>query len=76
MGPNGLWSPPSLSALRARAGNTHQVAQAIAPRSRVVYVDYDPIVLAHARALLTARKATKGTALPTGASESRGGWCP
>ena len=36
------------------AGNTHEVAQAIAPTSRVVYVDYDPIVLAHARALLTS----------------------
>jgi hypothetical protein len=36
------------------AGNTHQVAQAIALESRVVYVDYDPIVLAHARALLTS----------------------
>jgi hypothetical protein len=35
------------------AGNTHQVAQAIAPKSRVVYVDYDPVVLAHARGLLT-----------------------
>jgi hypothetical protein len=34
------------------AGNTHQVAQSIAPESRVVYVDYDPVVLAHARALL------------------------
>jgi SAM-dependent methyltransferase len=34
------------------AGNTHEVAQAAAPESRVVYVDYDPIVLAHARALL------------------------
>jgi hypothetical protein len=34
------------------AGNTHEVAQAIAPESRMVYVDYDPIVLAHARALL------------------------
>src|SRR5271168_4805894 len=34
------------------AGNTHQVAQAIAPESRVVYVDYDPVVLAHARSLL------------------------
>jgi hypothetical protein len=33
--------------------NTHEVAQAIAPDSRVVYVDNDPIVLAHARALLT-----------------------
>jgi S-adenosyl methyltransferase len=36
------------------AGNTHEVAQAIAPESRVLYVDYDPVVLAHARALLTS----------------------
>jgi hypothetical protein len=36
------------------AGNTHEVAQAVAPDSRVVYVDNDPIVLAHARALLTS----------------------
>ena len=34
--------------------NVHQVAQAIAPDARVVYVDNDPIVLAHARALLTS----------------------
>lgn len=34
------------------AGNTHEVAQAIAPECRVVYVDNDPVVLAHARALL------------------------
>jgi hypothetical protein len=33
--------------------NTHQVAQRVAPGSRVVYVDNDPLVLAHARALLT-----------------------
>jgi O-methyltransferase involved in polyketide biosynthesis len=33
--------------------NTHQIAQEIAPESRIVYVDNDPIVLAHARALLT-----------------------
>ena len=39
------------------AGNTHHVAQATAPESRVVYVDYDPIVLAHARALLTSSEA-------------------
>jgi len=39
------------------AGNTHEVAQAVAPESRVVYVDYDPIVLAHARALLTSSDA-------------------
>jgi len=36
------------------ANNTHEVAQAAAPASRVVYVDNDPIVLAHARALLTS----------------------
>ncbi|HEX3955837.1 MAG TPA: SAM-dependent methyltransferase [Trebonia sp.] len=36
------------------AGNTHQVAQAVAPESKVMYVDYDPVVLAHARALLTS----------------------
>jgi hypothetical protein len=35
-------------------GDTHAVAQAIAPQSRVVYVDNDPLVLAHARALLTS----------------------
>jgi S-adenosyl methyltransferase len=32
--------------------NTHEVAQSIAPESRIVYVDHDPLVLAHARALL------------------------
>jgi S-adenosyl methyltransferase len=36
------------------ANNTHQVAQAIAPQSRIVYVDNDPLVLVHARALLTS----------------------
>ncbi|WP_018505992.1 SAM-dependent methyltransferase [Parafrankia discariae] len=35
------------------SGNTHEVAQSVDPRSRVVYVDNDPLVLAHARALLT-----------------------
>jgi hypothetical protein len=34
--------------------NTHEVAQRIAPDARIVYVDNDPIVLAHARALLTS----------------------
>ncbi|MGH3565710.1 MAG: SAM-dependent methyltransferase [Pseudonocardia sp.] len=33
--------------------NTHEVAQRIAPESRIVYVDNDPLVLAHARALLS-----------------------
>jgi O-methyltransferase involved in polyketide biosynthesis len=34
--------------------NTHEVAQRIAPRSRIVYVDNDPLVIVHARALLTS----------------------
>jgi SAM-dependent methyltransferase len=36
------------------AGNTHEVAQRAAPEVRVVYVDNDPLILAHARALLTS----------------------
>jgi O-methyltransferase involved in polyketide biosynthesis len=36
------------------ANNTHEVAQRVAPESRIVYVDNDPLVLAHARALLTS----------------------
>ncbi|MGN2639529.1 SAM-dependent methyltransferase [Nocardia takedensis] len=34
--------------------NTHEVAQGVAPESKVVYVDNDPLVLTHARALLTS----------------------
>lgn len=34
--------------------NTHQVAQRVAPGSRIVYVDNDPLVLRHAQALLTS----------------------
>jgi hypothetical protein len=37
--------------------NVHEVAQQVAPESRVVYVDNDPIVLVHARALLTSSAA-------------------
>ncbi|MGC9499734.1 SAM-dependent methyltransferase [Streptomyces sp. WG7] len=36
------------------ADNTHEVAQRVAPEARIVYVDNDPIVLAHANALLTS----------------------
>jgi hypothetical protein len=36
------------------ADNTHEVAQAVAPDAHVVYVDNDPLVLTHARALLTS----------------------
>ncbi|MFE9105323.1 SAM-dependent methyltransferase [Actinomadura geliboluensis] len=39
------------------ANNTHEVAQAIAPESRIVYVDNDPIVLVHAEALLKSSGA-------------------
>jgi S-adenosyl methyltransferase len=41
------------------ASNTHEVAQRVAPASRIVYVDNDPMVLAHARALLTS--STEGS---------------
>jgi hypothetical protein len=37
------------------ANNVHEVAQGIAPECRVLYVDNDPLVLAHARALLTSK---------------------
>jgi hypothetical protein len=39
------------------ANNTHEVAQSIAPESRIVYVDNDPLVLVHPRALLTSSPA-------------------
>nr|WP_296077094.1 SAM-dependent methyltransferase [uncultured Actinoplanes sp.] len=41
------------------AGNTHEVAQHVAPASKIVYVDNDPLVLSHARALLTSNPAGK-----------------
>jgi len=37
-----------------KENNTHEVAQRIAPGARIVYADYDPIVLAHAHKLLTS----------------------
>ncbi|HEY1321151.1 MAG TPA: SAM-dependent methyltransferase [Streptosporangiaceae bacterium] len=37
------------------ANNTHEVAQEVAPDARIVYVDNDPIVLTHARALLASK---------------------
>jgi len=40
------------------AGNTHEVAQSTAPGTRVVYVDNDPIVLSHGRALLATNADT------------------
>jgi S-adenosyl methyltransferase len=41
------------------ANNVHEVAQGLVPSCRVVYVDNDPIVLAHARALLTSTREGK-----------------
>jgi hypothetical protein len=40
------------------ANNVHEVAQSVDPDARVVYCDFDPIVLAHARALLTGTPGT------------------
>jgi hypothetical protein len=40
-------------------GNVHEIAQQIAPQARVVYVDNDPIVLVHARALLGNTETTR-----------------
>jgi hypothetical protein len=40
-------------------GNVHEVAQDVAPQARVVYVDHDPIVLVHARALLGNTETTR-----------------
>jgi hypothetical protein len=45
------------------AGNTHEVAQRIAPSSRVVYVDNDPMVMTHAQALLNSTPAGRTTYL-------------
>lgn len=39
------------------ADNTHEVAQRVAPESRIAYVDNDPMVLVHARALLASSRA-------------------
>jgi SAM-dependent methyltransferase len=45
------------------ADNTHEVAQGVAPECRIVYVDNDPLVLAHARALLVGTPEGKTTYL-------------
>ena len=53
-----------IGASLAMAGNTHEVAQSLAPDCRVVYVDNDPMVLAHARAQLAS---LPGASAPGGA---------
>jgi SAM-dependent methyltransferase len=51
------------------ANNTHEVAQTVAPESRIVYVDNDPIVLAHARALLASAPEGKTAYLDADAKD-------
>ena len=46
--------------------NVHEVAQGLAPAARVVYVDNDPLVLAHARALMTGTPQGARPAAPGG----------
>ena len=53
------------------SANTHEVAQQIAPESRVVYVDNDPLVLAHARALLTSTPEGKTVYIDADARDPR-----
>jgi O-methyltransferase involved in polyketide biosynthesis len=45
-------------------GNVHEVAQRVAPESRIVYVDNDPLVLVHARALLTSSPEGRTAYIP------------
>ncbi|MFD0273912.1 SAM-dependent methyltransferase [Kitasatospora sp. NPDC127111] len=45
------------------AGNTHEIAQSVDPRARVVYVDNDPIVLSHARALMAGTAVGRTTVI-------------
>ncbi|MGW0810179.1 SAM-dependent methyltransferase [Nonomuraea sp. NPDC002799] len=53
-------------------GNTHEVAQAEAPESRVVYVDNDPIVMTHARALLSSSPEGRTAYIEADARDPRG----
>jgi S-adenosyl methyltransferase len=48
----GLRQFPDIGTGMPASSNIHEVAQSVAPQTRVVYVDHDPIVLCHARALL------------------------
>ncbi|HEX4829778.1 MAG TPA: SAM-dependent methyltransferase [Trebonia sp.] len=51
-------------------GSTHEVARAIAPDSRVVYADIDPVVIAHARALLAATRPGRTACLEVDARDT------
>lgn len=51
------------------AGSTHELAQAVDPASRIVYVDNDPVVLTHARALTPSRPGGAVSCLEADARE-------
>jgi hypothetical protein len=53
----GIWQFLDIGTGLPTKPNVHQVAQAISPAARIVYVDNDPLVLSHARALLTSGPA-------------------
>jgi hypothetical protein len=53
----GIWQFLDIGTGLPTENNTHEVAQRIAPQSRIVYVDNDPMMLVHARALLTGSPA-------------------
>lgn len=46
------WLRTATGAGLPTVGNTHEIAQEADPSARVVYVDHDPVVLAHARSML------------------------
>lgn len=52
--------------------NLHEVAQSVHPDARVVYTDNDPVVLAHARALLTSTPAGRTAYVDTDANDPQG----
>jgi len=58
------------------ASNTHEVAQSVAPESRIVYVDNDPLVLSHARALLTSSPEGVTGRWWRGSSTASSWWTP
>ena len=49
----GNWQFLGIGSGLPTAQNTHEIAQGVDPACRVVYVDYDPVVVSHAKALLT-----------------------
>jgi len=56
-------------------GNVHEVAQAIAPQARIVYVDIDPVAVAHSQAIL-AGNPNAASSTPTCASLTRSSTIP